>query len=528
MKKNNLKYQLLALGILAVSVTSCTESIMDDINFDKNHPGDVQAKFILTDVITSTAFSIVGGNLTLYGSIYMEHEAGIHNQFYNAEVRNGEPYIASTYNNSWSTIYSNLKSVKIAINKLENDPSEKGNDITLGIAKVLLVYNGGVLTDLFGDTPYFQAGVTKPDGTPEYMQPNMDKQEDIYKDLLKNLDEAILLFDGQDAGATGSIGRNDFIYGGDAKKWKMAAYGLKARYLMRELKKSADPTKDLNTILSCISNSFQSAADEMKFAIYDGSSQLNPLFGITMSRDGTGASQSLVEKFIALNDPRGMYSFMQCTNPNRYTFKQITNPAEVIAAPNGTPEQAQFKYSYSMPTLAGSAPTQLLSYHEVLFLKAEALVRLGRTGEASSALKDAVTAGFANLQNTIESSIESNSFSEGKPGVDLSADVAEDYFVKTVEPAFNSSPLGQVVLQKYLSFFGASGESLEAYNDYRRLKGMGESDAIVLKNPNNSTKFPLRYPYGSSDVSANPQVEAAYGNGQYVYTAPVWWAGGTR
>lgn len=528
MKKNKLIYKTLALGLLAVSVASCTESVMDDINFDKNHPDNVQAKFILTDVITSTGFSVVGGDLSLFGSIYMEHEAGIHNQFYNAETRNGEPYIASTFQNSWGTIYANMKGIRIAIDKLENDPSEKGNDVTLGIAKVLLAYHGAVATDLFGDTPYFQAGVSNPDGTPVYMQPKIDKQEAIYKDVLDNLDEAIALFDGQDAGASGPIGKNDFIYGGDARKWQKAAYGLKARYLMRGLKRSADPSADLNAILGCLSKSFQSAGEEMKLAIYDGSSQLNPLYGITMSRDGLGASASLVEKFIALNDPRGNYSFMQCTNPNKYTFEQITDPAEVIAAPNGNPEQVQFKYSYSMPTLSGAAPTQLLSYHEVLFLKAEALARLGRTGDASTALKEAVTAGFANLQNTIESSIESNSFSEGKPGVDLGAEVAAGYFAATVEPAFTASPLAQVMLQKYLSFFGASGESLEAYNDYRRLKGLGEADFIVLKNPNNATKFPQRYPYGSSDVSANLEVKAAYGDGQYVYTQPVWWAGGTR
>lgn len=528
MKKNKWIYQTLAVGVLTVSATSCTERIMDDINFDKNHPDNVQAKFILTDVITSTAFHVVGGDLSLFGSIYMEHEAGVHNQFYNAETRNGEPYIASTFQNSWGSIYANMKGIRISIDKLENDPAEKGNDITLGIAKVLLAYQGAVATDLFGDTPYFQAGVSNPDGTPVYLQPKIDKQEDIYKDVLDNLDEAIALFDGQDAGPSGPIGRNDFIYGGDAGKWKKAAYGLKARYLMRELKRSADPATALNTILGCLSMSFQSADEEMKFALYDGSSQLNPLYGITMSRDGLGASASLVEKFIALNDPRGHYSFMQPVNPNKYTFKQITDPADVVAAPNGAPEQVQFKYSYSMPTLSGAAPTQLLSYHEVLFLKVEALTRLGRTGEASTALKEAVTAGFANLQNTIESAIESNSFPEGKPVVDLSAEVAADYFAATVEPAFNVSPLAQVMLQKYLAFFGASGESLEAYNDYRRLKGLGEADFIVLKNPNNTTKFPQRYPYGASDVSANLEIKAAYGDGQYVYTDPVWWAGGTR
>ena len=44
------------------------------------------------------------------------------------------------------------------------------------------------------------------------------------------------------------------------------------------------------------------------------------------------------------------------------------------------------------------------------------------------------------------------------------------------------------MIQKYLAFFGASGESLEAYNDYRRMKGANEN-LVELKNPLNSNKF---------------------------------------
>jgi len=80
--------------------------------------------------------------------------------------------------------------------------------------------------------------------------------------------------------------------------------------------------------------------------------------------------------------------------------------------------------------------------------------------------------------------------------------------------------------QKYLAFF--EEESLEAYSDIRRLKAMGD-DVIELKNPFNQTVgFPQRFPYGSGDVTTNPNVAEAYGDGSYVYTEEVWWAGGSR
>ena len=40
--------------------------------------------------------------------------------------------------------------------------------------------------------------------------------------------------------------------------------------------------------------------------------------------------------------------------------------------------------------------------------------------------------------------------------------------------------------------------------------------------------FPLRMAYGAEDVNTNVNVREAYGDGTYVYSENVWWAGGTR
>jgi hypothetical protein len=56
---------------------------------------------------------------------------------------------------------------------------------------------------------------------------------------------------------------------------------------------------------------------------------------------------------------------------------------------------------------------------------------------------------------------------------------------------------------------------------------MGE-DFIVLENPKNATLFPFRFTYGAADVTTNKNVSDAYGDGTYVYSENVWWAGGTR
>ena len=53
--------------------------------------------------------------------------------------------------------------------------------------------------------------------------------------------------------------------------------------------------------------------------------------------------------------------------------------------------------------------------------------------------------------------------------VNLGADVAEDYFEKSVKPLFAVNPRRNNDSERP-SFFGVLGESTEAYCDYRRMK----------------------------------------------------------
>ncbi len=503
----------------ALFLSSCSKDALDKVNANPNNPEDVPAKFTVTDMITSTAFNVVGGDISLYASVYVEHETGVWNQQYNAEIRRGEPSSSTTYNNTWGLIYNNIKALKIVIAKTSQGGEEVGNDVTNGIAKVLLAYNLGVLTDYWGDVPFSETGLMNPDGTPKVLQPKIEKQSELYPQIISYLDDAIVQLDKFDASpATTPIGKQDLIYNGNKSLWKKAAYGLKARYTMHTLFRSANKTQDLTNIVSYIDKSFVSSSEEMIFNVYDGSTQINPLGGFSNARDGLGASRSLLTKFKELKDPRGEQSFMN------YDFEQLTlDEALAGSAPNGAPIQQQYVYDISIPEYSFSAPTLLLSYHELMFLKAEALVRLNRTAEAKTALEKAVVAGFANLERTL---IATDKDQRLGAEIDLSTGVAEAYFTSEVVPMLTTNALKAVMLQKYLSFFGASGESTEAYNDIRRLRALGEGNLIVLANALNVDKFPLRYSYGNSDVLANPVIAGAYGNGQYVYTAKVWWAGG--
>ncbi|MDR2918535.1 MAG: SusD/RagB family nutrient-binding outer membrane lipoprotein [Tannerella sp.] len=496
-------------------VTSCSEDIMDDINKDINHPSDTEAKFILAEVLIHTAFPNVGGDFNTYTATYVEHEVGVHNQLYRAEHRQNEPSASSTFNNAWESIYETLRNAKIIVEKCSEDGSQYEDLILKGIGEVMLAYNLALTTDMYGDTPWSEACDYLKNRTPK-----IDKQEDIYKEIMTLLDNAIVDLQGSNKS---SIGSHDFMYNGNAAKWTKFAYGLKARYTMRQMKRSGNVSADMEKVVEYANKSFASPAEQAAIAIYDATN-LNPLFDFQWSRDALASSESLADKLIERNDPRLRRVFVNAD------WEQITGDDDESwnPAPNGESGEMQYVYNTSAFVYSQTAPTLFLSYHEVQFLKAEALCRLGKTDDAETVLKNAIIAAIANMEVNVDAAMNAptilayGGLSETAEAV--TDEEAGEYFENSVKPLFTTNPLKETMNQKYLAFFGASGESTECYNDIRRMKALGE-DFIVLKNKN---KFPLRCPYGNSDTTNNPNVKDAYGDGQYVYTEPVWWAGGTR
>lgn len=475
---------ILFTGLISVGMWSCSEDIMDEINENVNDPTEVGSNLIITDAMITSAFTITGSDLAFYASIYVEHNTGIWNQSYNAEIRSGEPISATTYNNSWNAIYNNLFNLKTIIEKCSEGGEEEGNYHTLGIAQALMAHDLATLTDLMGDVPWSEAlqpGII--------FTPVLDNQEAIYAEVNRLLDAAIENLNRETVFP--SLGSQDFIYGGNSELWKKFAYGLKARYAMQLSLRNANYAD----VITFADQSFADPSEQAQLE-YDGSTTISPFYKFFTDRDYFGASESLYNKMEERGDPRiDLY------------WEEYPGSGEFVLAPNGTPTQVQGFYaisSLSNPT----APTFLLSYHEVEFLKAEAYVRLGQMDNAAEALENAITAAFA------------------KENVGLSAEDAATYFEESVLPGFQANPLAEVMNQKYIAFF--EEEAVQAYNDYRRLEAMGDH-VIELENPRNAENlFPKRFTYGSSDVTTNVNVREAYGDGRYIYSEDVWWAGGSR
>lgn len=496
MKNKNIFIAMCSVALL--SFTACSEDTFDDINKDNEHPApdNVPAYLQLTDAIMATGFNAVSGDYSFYVSSLTEQEIGVgNNQLMKAELRNPIEWAGSTtFNNAWNSIYGNLNNIFQMQEKIENEVSGNvGHYDILAMAQILEALNFGILTDMHGDIPYSEAckGL-------ENLQPKLDAQKDVYAGILATLDEAIANLDKAKAEKLENAGNQDILFKGNLDQWKGLAYGLKARYLLHKLAVEPD-------VLSEVKSAAQKAVDlGFKGALireFNGGTAVNPWAAYFLSRSYTVSSNTVVNLMKVNNDPRlGFYTygFNEAYNPGDASVAQLT---ELYNGITGEPY-----YAFPMTLLDGSQPIHLFSEAELYFILAETQLRSG--ADATEAFQTAVTSAVTDILNFI--------------GEDAS--VAADFAASLGKPTLQT-----LFEQKYLA--QCVDEQVETYNDLRRLEAMGES-YINLTNPNNTqsgvNRFPYRLPYANSSVLANPSIKEAYGDGYYIYSEKVWWAGGNR
>ena len=377
------------------------------------------------------------------------------------------------------------------------------------MVKTLLALNYGILTDLFGDIPCSEAT--------ENAQPKVDKQQDVYTTIFSYLDGAIADLESAKADGVAFAGSQDILYNGDLDKWIAFAYALKARYNLHLM--AVDQNAAANAL---------AAAQKAKELGFDGaeitgftsyaSSNCNPWAAFWGDRNYNASSKTVADLMNDRNDPRiDVYS-----TPWAYQGEVL---ATEVAVP-GDLEDARTVYGtaegegFAIPAWLNvysfaegeAASIHLMSKAELYFILAELEARNG--SDYSEDFAAAVEASFADY---------------GSFGVAVNGTAAD--YVASLSSRLSENALKEIMIQKYLS--QCRDEQIETYNDFRRMEALGNAGDYVQKTNGYNTqggnnRWPVRYPYGNSDVIANPNVADLYGDGMYVFTEKVWWAGGTR
>ena len=434
--------------ILTACISLFSACDFGDINVDPTRNSDASVREILPVAIAQSARNIlsIGGRVT--GTV-VQHFTGIE-----AQPLSYTSYLIDeqTLTTFWETgLYAAaMKDCALIIEKAQADRLPHYE----GIAKVLMAFNLGIATSYWGDVPYSEALR----GT-ESLKSGYDSQEFVYQNIQQLLDEAIVLF-GQPA-VPGSVSSDDLIFGGNAGRWKATAYALKARYALHLSKRNATAAADA---LGWIDQAFTNTVAQPAFFFGNTDNESNPLAMFGKERP----QQMVVGDFLAnlmttKSDPRRA-KYWVLENGQR-AFHNLTNTNLVWAQ--------------------RSSPLSLISYTELLFLKAEALLR---TDQDNLAAQTYTAALINNMEQVGILPAQYNpylAFNAGFSGLSTKEEKLE-----------------RIITQKYIALYGQN--PTEAWVDYRRTGYPNlqiPPNAISSFNP--SLVVPQRFLYPISERTTN-------------------------
>jgi hypothetical protein len=209
-------YIILTTFISTLCITSCTKDFKE-LSVNPNAVDHALPQALLAPAITD----IVAANMNRSQRVQNElmqvtvNMGDGEGKIFRYDIRKSE---ADYLYNNWYIDLTN-------INDVYKGGVETANNSYQGIALICRAWVFSLLTDTYGDVPYFEANR----GKEGLFTPKFDRQKDIYTDIFKQLEEAnTLLKTGANIPAA-----SDPIYGGVVANWRKFGNSLYIRLLLR-------------------------------------------------------------------------------------------------------------------------------------------------------------------------------------------------------------------------------------------------------------------------------------------------------
>jgi len=468
-------FRAVPVAVLMATMGGCDQGLTE-LNENPNQPVSVGAEFLLPA-------AIVAGAERLHGSSLNMDMVGLWVQHYAEHLYTTEglyEIMESTINGHWNNLYeSPLRDLHEVVKK--GQENERPNVEAVGT--ILKAWVMQAVTDIWGDAGYSQALLGR--DSPPDMTVVYDTQEDIYNGLLAELKSA-----GSMISPSGPrISDGDLLYGGDMDQWRLFANSLRLRMAMRlsEVAPGLAATEVADAISAGV---FTSSDDGAILHFLDNGVDVHPIFGYERNRDDHSISATLVDSLKSFNDPRlPIYA-----RPNQ--------AGEYVGTPHGDADNPPLAQVSRIGTWFSSAatPAVILSYAEVLFLRAEAAERGWAPGTAGDLYAEAIATTMTDV---------------GVPAADIATYLAQP----SVQYQGGEAGLNQIWFQKWISLYG---NGPEAYAEWRRT---GVPHLEPGPDAINDGLIPVRLPYPDRELSLNAQaVQAAMDRqGGATLNSPVWW-----
>ena len=326
---------------------ACKKDFLE-INTD---PGQITGDQINFNYLFTNAQVLTSGNSDGYGYEDWRNNliySGCMMQHLSSTITywDGDKYLYDAGYNSayWEKNYpSSIAYIVEVINHVKNDSAQFN---CYQICRIFKAFMFQRMTDMYGDCPYFQAGLGYISGI---TSPVYDPQQDIYADLLKELKEAA---EALDPAKKNSIGSADLLYRGDPLAWKKFAYSEMVRVAMRLSK--IDPDRARQWVQTAVQGGVMTSLQDNAVLHHEnitGTSAVNGSGLVLLGNDP--AAYRLSETFVSFlkkaGDPRLSYLATVCADPLQPADKGDTTFARQLGQPNG----------YDAPNTDTSSPHDL-------------------------------------------------------------------------------------------------------------------------------------------------------------------------
>ncbi|MHC8947726.1 SusD/RagB family nutrient-binding outer membrane lipoprotein [Sphingobacterium hungaricum] len=392
----------------------------------------------------------------------------------------------------WNGHYTNLTNYKDMYAKAIDPVSF--NKAYQGISLILQCWTYSILTDTYGDIPYFKSNLGRDSLLNE---PPFDPQMDIYLDMFEKLDSANTLLSSLSATDT-VVDSMDPVYAGNESKWRKLGNSLLLRMLLRvsgkpEIQEQIAPFIQKLLVTNTANYPIFTSNDDSAVLRWTGTGgYVSPLMTVREQDYSIPICSFFIDFLRNTNDPRINTATYGTSGINRWGI--AASSGNYIGIASGYPalgsDPTRLSYFYAYNDNGGVNSMQkepltgiIMNYAELQFIKAEAAVHGWISGTAESYF-------YSGAENSIKFWL--SNFSTPIKDHLIASDVGWD------ENATVEEKLERIHQQKYYALLFCD---LQQWFEYRRT-----SHPILPKGDGleNNGEMPARMVYPIYIQSSNP------------------------
>jgi len=335
-----MKYTYLFFILFAAA--ACKKSFYTNANINPNSPSpnSIIPGVLLPSVEGALAY-LQGGDLSRFSALNLQQVKGNARQ---AQAFYQYTYTLQDFDAVWGNIYADVLENNEVLLQMAD---AKGYHAYSGIARILKAYTMQITVDSWGSVPY----TSSLQGNSGNLKPPYDNDKKLYDTIAKLTTDGIADLSNADPGLL-TPGVDDAIYGGKTSRWIKFAHAIRARLFLHQSKGNAAMAV---SALQEIAQSFGSNADNAQYVFGNTETSANPWYQFNEQRTDISFSTSTAASAMAtLQDPR-LPILIDTANDGLLYYGVI------------------------------NAPVEFITYDELQFASAEAVLRQGGTVAVATA-----------------------------------------------------------------------------------------------------------------------------------------------